>query len=184
MFRGDTVRSLLQVRSSDHHLVEGSGRQIPGTFLTSRIRICILIFFNLFIWLRWVLAAALRVCVASHGIFIAVHGLSNGVQAYQLLRGMWDLSSPTGDQTHFPCIVRWILKPLGHQGSPRTCSLPRFLGVPCACESLRSSISGQGAVNTFLWNSACPFAGLLIQWPSCYSHGVEQLCWRSCVLHA
>ena len=93
MFQGDTIRSLLKVRSSDQHqdhrLVGGSGRQIPGALLTSWIRICILIFY-LFIWLHWVLVVALRVFVRSHGIFIAVHGLSNGVWAYQLLHGKWN----------------------------------------------------------------------------------------------
>ena len=33
---------------------------------------------------------------------------SCGTQAY-LFRGMWDLSSPTSDQTNVPCIASWIL---------------------------------------------------------------------------
>ena len=33
-------------------------------------------------------------------------------------RGMWDLSSPTRDQTHTPCFGRWSFSPLNHQASP------------------------------------------------------------------
>ena len=28
-----------------------------------------------------------------------------------LFHGMWDLGSPTRDQTHVPCITKWILNP-------------------------------------------------------------------------
>ena len=65
------------------------------------------VFIYLFIWLH-------RVLVAARGIFIAscgsvCHRLSScGIRAY-LLRGMWDLSSPTRDPSHVPCIARWII---------------------------------------------------------------------------
>ena len=36
-------------------------------------------------------------------------GLSNCRAQAQLLLGMWELSSPTRDGTHVPCIDRWIL---------------------------------------------------------------------------
>ena len=36
-------------------------------------------------------------------------GLSSCGAWSQLPRGMWDLSSPTRDRTHVPCIGRWIL---------------------------------------------------------------------------
>ena len=43
------------------------------------------------------------------GSIVVVCGLSSyGVRA-QLPRSMWDLSSPTRDQTCVPCIGRWIL---------------------------------------------------------------------------
>ena len=32
---------------------------------------------------------------------------------------MWDLSSLTEDRTYVPCLGRWIVKSLDHQGSPR-----------------------------------------------------------------
>ena len=35
-----------------------------------------------------------------------------------LLWGMWDLSSPTGDETHALCNGSVKFEPLGHQGSP------------------------------------------------------------------
>ena len=33
-------------------------------------------------------------------------------------RGMWDLSSPTNDQTTGPCVGSMESYPLNHQGSP------------------------------------------------------------------
>ena len=56
----------------------------------------------LFIWLRWVLAAACGIFVVSCVVF------HYGVQA-QLSRGMWDLSSLTRNWTQVPCIARLIL---------------------------------------------------------------------------
>ena len=37
-----------------------------------------------------------------------------------LLHGMWDLSSPTRDQIHIPCIARWILNPWTTREVPYT----------------------------------------------------------------
>ena len=45
----------------------------------------------------------------SYGVSFVVHGLSNCGTRAQLLNGMWDLSSLTRDQTHFPCLGRQIL---------------------------------------------------------------------------
>ena len=69
-------------------------------------------FYLLFIWLHWVL-------VAARGLFIVARGLSNcgawaperrgSVVAACWAHGMWDLSSPTRDRTHVPCIGRRIL---------------------------------------------------------------------------
>ena len=59
----------------------------------------------LFIWLCWVLVAAHEIFIASYRVF---HGLSSCGAWAQQLSGMWDLSSPTRDQTHVPCIARWI----------------------------------------------------------------------------
>ena len=36
------------------------------------------------------------------------HGLSSCGMGAQLPHGMWDHRSPTRDQTHIPCIARWI----------------------------------------------------------------------------
>ena len=60
------------------------------------------IFTYLFIWLHWVLAAARRIFAAARGLLS-----SCGVRA-QLPLGMWDLSSPTRDQTRIPCAGRQI----------------------------------------------------------------------------
>ena len=72
-------------------------------------------------------ARALSSCGKRGPLFIAVRGpltivaslvaehrlqtrrLSSCGSRAQLLRGMWDLSSPTRDQTHIPCIGRRIL---------------------------------------------------------------------------
>ena len=37
-------------------------------------------------------------------------------------RGLWDLSSPTRDQTYTPCSGTIQSNPLDHQGSPRNLS--------------------------------------------------------------
>ena len=75
-----------------------------------------------FLWLCRCLVEACKIFVASWGSFVAVHrlsscgtwaaensGFSNCGTQPQLLCSMWDLSSLTGDQTHIPCIARWIL---------------------------------------------------------------------------
>ena len=59
-------------------------------------------FLILFIWLHWVL-------VAAFGIFVSVLRLGSWGARAQLPCSMWNLSSPTKDQTHTSCIARWIL---------------------------------------------------------------------------
>ena len=53
------------------------------------------------------------ICIGSYlrhaGSFIVAHGLSSWGEQAKLLHGTWDLSSPTRDWTHAPCIARWIL---------------------------------------------------------------------------
>ena len=70
-------------------------------------------FFNLFIWLRWIL-------VAAQGIFSAVMPRlsSCGEWALQLFPGMWDLSSPTRDWTYVPCILWGGFLTTGPPGKP------------------------------------------------------------------
>ena len=68
----------------------------------------------LFLLLCRVLVAACRVCCVVQDLSLWYTGSrtcglgSCGVQAW-LLCGMWGLSSSTRDQTHIPCIGRWIL---------------------------------------------------------------------------
>ena len=57
---------------------------------------------HLFIWLHQVL-------VEVHGIFIASCRIFHCQTWAQLLCGIWDLSSPTRDETHVPCFAKWIL---------------------------------------------------------------------------
>ena len=76
--------------------------------------------FYFYIWLRQVLVEALGIfhCTAGFSLVVAcgfffslveARGLSScGMRAY-LPRGMWNLSSPTRDRTHVPCIGRRIL---------------------------------------------------------------------------
>ena len=54
---------------------------------------------------------------------VAVRGL-----CCQLPLIIWDLSSPTRDQTQVPCIGRWVLNPWTHQGSPPILLFDRELG--------------------------------------------------------
>ena len=61
-------------------------------------------------------------CVGSQsdhaGSFIVYHGLSScGTQA-SFPHGMWDLSSPTRDQSCVPCIASWILNHWTTRESP------------------------------------------------------------------
>ena len=59
-------------------------------------------------WLCWVFIALLRVfLLRSSGS--EVHKLSGCLQVGQLLQGMWDLSSPTREQTSVPCTGSQIL---------------------------------------------------------------------------
>ena len=46
------------------------------------------------------------------------HGFSSCGVWDPSLHGLWDPNSPTRGWTCVPCIARWILKPLDHQGSP------------------------------------------------------------------
>ena len=90
-----------------------------------------LIFFFIFIWLRWALgnAGSLSLHVgpfAAAQAQVVAHRLSNCGGQAQLLHIMWDLSSPTRDQTHVPCIARWILN---HQRSPCTVLLTPFFSA-------------------------------------------------------
>ena len=43
------------------------------------------------------------------GSLLVARRLSSCIVRAQLPRGVWDLSTPTRDQTHIPCIGRWIL---------------------------------------------------------------------------
>ena len=74
----------------------------------------LIVHFFKFIWLPWVLVAACGILVASCHVasFVVVHKLSrlsSCVSRAWLLRGLWDLNSPTRDQTHVPAIAGWIL---------------------------------------------------------------------------
>ena len=68
-------------------------------------------------WLSGISAAACGIFIAACGIFccdaqnslIVELRLSSCSTGAQLLQGMWDLSSPTRDQTPVPCIAGWIL---------------------------------------------------------------------------
>ena len=77
------------------------------------------LFFNiyLFIWLHWVLVRACSIFMALYGIFslwptdslvvgprliVTAHGLSCSMACGILV-------SPTGEQTHIPCIAKWNL---------------------------------------------------------------------------
>ena len=64
-------------------------------------------FFSLQLWGMGSRACGL--CSLCHvGSLVEVHELSSCGMGL-VARGMWDLSSPTRDQTHVPCIGRWIL---------------------------------------------------------------------------
>ena len=56
-------------------------------------------------WASVVVARGLSSC----GSWALEHRLSSCGAGAQLPHGMWDLSSPTRDQTRVPCIGRWIL---------------------------------------------------------------------------
>ena len=106
---------------------------------------CSLFFF--FFWLCW--------------IFVAVWGLlllqSTGPRARQsacgvlagLLRGIWDLNSPTRGRTHVPCIGRWILNHWTVREVP-SCSLLS------TCYTFQLSQSYFGASSSF-WMSYSVF---------------------------
>ena len=76
------------------------------------------LFFNiyLFIWLPRVLVAACGIFAAARGVFslqrrdslALVRGLSSCSTWAELVHSMWDLSSPTRDQTCVPCIAKQI----------------------------------------------------------------------------
>ena len=55
------------------------------------------------------LVAAREIFIASQGMSFAEHGLSTCGMRVQLLCSMWDLRSLNRDQTHIPCVARWIL---------------------------------------------------------------------------
>ena len=88
----------------------------PDLFLISKKKL-------FFIWLRWVLAAARRIFIVSHGAFRCVlqapeckalqlwtiSGVSSCGAWAQLHRGRQDLSSLFSDRTCFPCTKRQIL---------------------------------------------------------------------------
>ena len=73
-------------------------------------------FFDYLIWLHEVLIVAFETVSVVQGLSlqhkdspVAVPRLSSCRAWAYLLHGMWDLSSPTGDQTHAPGIAEWIL---------------------------------------------------------------------------
>ena len=80
-----------------------------------------LLFLLMFIGLHWVLVPARRVLVVSCRVFgcsaqalwwwrkAPECGLSSCDMQAKLLHSMWDLSTPTADQTYVPCIERQIL---------------------------------------------------------------------------
>ena len=100
-------------------------------------------FFFFFFWLCWV--------------FVTIWGLlllqSTGPRAQQsacgvlagLLRGIWDLNSPTRDRTHLPCIGRWILNHWTVREVP-SCSLLS------TCYTFQLSQSYFGASSSFWMN--------------------------------
>ena len=74
--------------------------------------ICIYIYIYIYlfiIWLHQVFVAVCRIFFVSFTIFLVVHGLSNCSAQAQLPHDMWDLISPTSDQTYVLYIARWIL---------------------------------------------------------------------------
>ena len=107
----------------------------------------IMLTFFFFFWLCW--------------IFVAVWGLlllqSTGPRARQsacgvlagLLRGIWDLNSPTRGRTHVPCIGRWILNHWTVREVP-SCSLLS------TCYTFQLSQSYFGASSSF-WMSYSVF---------------------------
>ena len=56
----------------------------------------------------WALVAAYRIFAALR-IFPLVRSFSSCDTRAQLVHGFWNLSSPTGDQTHVPCLAGQIL---------------------------------------------------------------------------
>ena len=75
------------------------------------------LYFDFFIYL-----AALSLSYAMQDLLLwpmgsRVWGLSSCGEQASLLRSTWGLCFPTRDQTHIPCIARWILN---HQRSPYT----------------------------------------------------------------
>ena len=119
------------MQSGDKHLLAPHSERSLDTARKIDLFFLLLLFFLLFIWLCWV--------------FIAVHGLSLAaesggyslvaVRASQLwwLLLWWGMGSvvvahglrcsvacgifPDQGQNQVPCIARWILNPLDHQGS-------------------------------------------------------------------
>ena len=59
----------------------------------------------------------LFIYLAASGLICDMRDLSLCARAW-LPHGMWDLSSPTRDRTHVPCIGRWILNHWTTRGVP------------------------------------------------------------------
>ena len=74
---------------------------------------CIYIYIYIYIFVYYLSASSLCCSMqdlfVSCTIFLVVHGLSNCSAQAQLPHDMWDLISPTSDQTHVLYIARWIL---------------------------------------------------------------------------
>ena len=66
----------------------------------------------------WILLKNIYLFGCITGSFIVAHGFSSCGVWNPLLHGLWDPNSLTRNWTCVPCIARWILKPLDHQGSP------------------------------------------------------------------
>ena len=93
---------------------------LAGTALATSSSLCPLfwgLFLNLFIWLCWVSVAVrgLSLVVVSGGhALVAEHRLGTWASVIVVtgLVASWHMgSSLTRDQTHIPCIGRWILNP-------------------------------------------------------------------------
>ena len=60
-----------------------------------------------YVWLRWVFVAVFRLSLGTASRSYA--RLSSCGAWVFVVPSMWDLSSPSRDQTHVPCIGRWSL---------------------------------------------------------------------------
>ena len=119
-------------------------------------------FNNVFIYFKKYLFIYLSGCVGSQlrhagsllryaAFFIVVRGLlsSCGTRA-QLPHSMWNLSSPTRDQTRVPCIVRWILNHWTTREVPQTVYL-----IPQSWAFWFLGFNGHWKPGTMDWRFGC-----------------------------